>query len=404
MHIALLHYAAPPIVGGVERVMAEHARLLVEDGHTVTMVAGRGEAWDPRIALRQVPRVDSRHADVVAVKAALDHGTVPPAFGPLAGGLLEDLRQALAGADVVVAHNVCSLHKNLPLTAALAELARGEGHPPIVLWHHDLAWTAARYQAELHPGWPWSLLRTPWADRHVVVSEARRQELATLMGIEPADIRVVPNGIDAVELLTLSPETASLVARLGLAEAAPLLLLPARLTRRKNVELALAALSVLRRRMPAAQLVVTGPLGPHNPANAAYLEHLLERRENLGLTGAAHLLAEVLPDPVSDRSMADLYRLADALLLPSFEEGFGIPVLEAALARRPVFAANIPSLRELGGDDVAWFDSHGSPEALAELVARRLEGDPAYRLAVRVRGAYTWPRIYRRHIAPVLGL
>jgi glycosyltransferase involved in cell wall biosynthesis len=273
-----------------------------------------------------------------------------------------------------------------------------------VLWHHDLAWTSERYQAELHAGWPWDLLRRSWADSHVVVSEARRGELAALLGLPLAQIAVVPNGIDAGSLLALSPETVGLVDQLGLADAAPLLLLPARLTRRKNVELALSALGVLRRSLPGAQLMVTGPVGPHNPANQVYLEHLLELRDRLGLRGAAHLLAEVLPEPLGDRAVADLFRLADALVLPSFEEGFGIPVREAALARRPVFAADIPSLRELGGEDVSWFDPHGSPEVLAEIIARRLGDDPVYRLVVRVRGAYTWPRIYRDRIAPVLGL
>ncbi len=404
LNVTLLHYAAPPVVGGVERVVAEHARLMVEAGHVVTVVAGRGEQWDSRIAVRRVPLIDSRHPDVLAIKESLDEGTVPPEFGPLAAELVPMLRAALVGSNMVVAHNVGSLHKNLPLTAALTDLAQCDPHIPVILWHHDLAWTSERYQAELHSGWPWDLLRTPWANRHVVVSEARRAELAALLGLPETEIAVVPNGVEAGAQLALSPETEALAALLGLAEAAPLLLLPARLTRRKNVELALSALSTLRRSMSAAQLLVTGPAGPHNPANQAYLQRLLDLRDHLGLRGAAHLLADVLPDPVGNRTVGDLYRLADAVLLPSFEEGFGIPVLEAALARRPVFAANIPSLRELGGADVSWFDPRGSPEALAELIARRLGDDPVYRLAVHVRTHYSWSVIYRNHIAPVLGL
>ena len=42
----------------------------------VTVVAGRGAAWDPAIGFRPVPRVDSRHPDVLAVKSALDEGRV----------------------------------------------------------------------------------------------------------------------------------------------------------------------------------------------------------------------------------------------------------------------------------------------------------------------------------------
>ena len=49
MNVALLHYSAPPIVGGVESVLAHHARLLSEAGHNVRVIAGRGEAWMPAV-------------------------------------------------------------------------------------------------------------------------------------------------------------------------------------------------------------------------------------------------------------------------------------------------------------------------------------------------------------------
>ena len=58
--------------------------------------------------------------------------------------------------------------------------------------------------------------------------------------------------------------------------------------------------------------------------------------------------AGFLPDEV----IADFYRLSDALLFPSREEGFGIPIIEAAFSSIPVFCYNIPVLRELGGEDV----------------------------------------------------
>ena len=46
--VALLHYAAPPVIGGVESVVGQHARLMADAGHQVCIVAGRGERTDPR--------------------------------------------------------------------------------------------------------------------------------------------------------------------------------------------------------------------------------------------------------------------------------------------------------------------------------------------------------------------
>jgi glycosyltransferase involved in cell wall biosynthesis len=415
LNIALLHYAAPPVVGGVESVLAHQARLLADAGHSVRIVAGRGAQTDPRIPFVAAPRLDSRHPEVLAVKQALDQGRVPAEFAALRAALRTDLAAALEGVQVLIAHNVCSLHKNLALTAALHDLAgapRGSSAPPgaggsprLVMWHHDLAWTTPRYQAELHPGEPWDLLRNAaaWPGAvHVTISEPRRQELASLLGLPLEAIRLAPNGVDRAAFLRLAPATQALWQSLNLDAAAPVLLLPVRLTPRKNIELALRALAALRRDRPGAALLVTGPEGPHNPANADYKQRLLALRDALDLRGAAHFAAERWSAPLADEVVADLYRLADALILPSREEGFGLPLVEAAFSRLPIFCADIPPLRALAGADAVFFSPDSEPQAVAALVAGRLSADPAYRWAARARAEYTWSGVYARRLAPLL--
>ncbi len=75
--------------------------------------------------------------------------------------------------------------------------------------------------------------------------------------------------------------------------------------------------------------------------------------------GGVHLLVDGPPAWRSPRVVADLYRIADALFLPSREEGFGLPVLEAGVSRLPVICADIPALRELAGDDATYVDPDG---------------------------------------------
>ncbi|MEK7324731.1 MAG: glycosyltransferase family 4 protein [Chloroflexota bacterium] len=405
--IALIHYSAPPVVGGVESVLAHQARLMANAGHKVRVLAARGEPWDERIPLIRLPLIDSRHPEVLAVKIELDAGRAPPRFSRLVEDIASVLSPALAGVEVIIAHNVCSLNKNLALTAALHSLQLAAGFPKLILWHHDLAWTTPRYRPELHDGYPWDLLRTDWGATHVTISEFRRRELADLLHIPPGSIVVVPNGVETKYLLKLEPQTQALFEKLKLDEAEPLLLLPVRLTPRKNIELALRALAELRREMPQAALVVTGPEGPHNPANAEYKRKLFALRDELGLSGAAHFVAEHtdtlsgaegLPDAV----VADFFRLADALLLPSREEGFGIPLLEAAITRLPTFCADIPPLRDLGQAEVTYFSPDSDPGIVANLIASRLRADPVYRFAVRTRREFTWEGVYHDHIAPLL--
>jgi hypothetical protein len=155
MNIAILHYSVPPIVGGVEGVIAQHARLMSANDFSVRLVAARGESLSQEIPLFTIPLADSQHSRVLAVKEQLDRGEVTADFESLRDELADQLQTALSDADILIAHNICSLNKNLALTAALHKLhtAGLQKLPHLILWHHDLAWTTPRYQSELHDGY-----------------------------------------------------------------------------------------------------------------------------------------------------------------------------------------------------------------------------------------------------------
>jgi glycosyltransferase involved in cell wall biosynthesis len=178
------------------------------------------------------------------------------------------------------------------------------------------------------------------------------------------------------------------------------------LTRRKNIELAIAIVAALRRRSDLdIRLLVTGPPGPHNPANEAYLVELLEQCRRLQVPDAIHFLHRV--DPQAPRTLdattvAELFTVADALLFTSRDEGFGIPILEAGLARLPVFCTDIPAFRESGGDEVTYFGLGSSEEQVAELILDSLESDPRYRLRQRVLREYSWWRLVHDCLVPLL--
>lgn len=403
--VAILHYAAPPILGGVESTIARHARLLARSGHQVHIIAGRGGMEGEGITFHHLPLVDSRHPEILEIAAQLREGLVPPQFAAVQERIAAQLRPIFRQAPVVIAHNVVTLHKNLPLTAALHRLVR-EDAVRLIAWCHDFAWQDALYIPEMHAGFPWDLLRTPWEKtRYVVVSTPRREKLAALLRVPAKRIRVVPPGIDAAAFLKLEPLTRRLMAELSLLEAEPLMLLPARITRRKNIELGVRITAALQKSHPEAALVVTGPPGPHNPANRAYLEELLALRDSLG--ARVHFLYQHgedgaplhIPDPV----LADLYRLADLLLFPSLREGFGIPILEAGLTRLPVFAADLPPIRESSAGHAAhFFDPRGDAEEIARRIARFAEEDTAYRLRRRVLRHYRWEAILKEHLVPLI--
>ena len=403
MKIALLHYSSPPVVGGVENVLGQHAHLMVRAGHEVMILAGRGQTFDERIKVHIRPTLNSRHPEVLKIKNRLDQGNCPPAFDRLSAQIREELLAELKGFDLLIAHNIASMHKNLPLTAALHEVYQTPRFPRLVLWHHDLAWSAPRYRGELHAGFPWDLVHSDWDKvTHVTVSDLRRQELAGMLDIAQESIRVIPNGVDLSSFSRFEAQTIQLVEQLELMPADPLMLLPARLTPRKNIELALRVLVELRKEYPRATLLVTGPEGAHNPTNANYKRKLLQLRDQLKLQRVVHFLAEVSPGNIPDAVIADFYRLADALIYPSREEGFGIPMLEAAVSSLPVFCADIPVLRELGRGDVSYFDTEAAPSAIACQIHDRLEGEATSRWARRAKHGFSWDFIYAAYIEPLI--
>jgi mannosylglucosylglycerate synthase len=359
VRIALLHYSSPPVVGGVEQIIGAHARLFAKHGHAVAVLSQRGDA-------------DIR----------LETGASEETHRAL-------LRPAVAGCDVVFAHNVMTMPFDLALTRALAGLATDLASTRFVAWTHDVATLnpdLAPVSAELGRAVP--------RFEYVAVSQARAAELASVSGVSA---RVIPNGIDPAAVLGI-PETLTAFAEaFHLFDGRFVLLHPTRLLRRKNVELGLQALA--ERRDANMMLLITGAEDSHNPASAAYAASLRAARKDLALEQRAIFVSDHLP--IGDAEMSGLYQLADALFLPSRQEGFGLPVLEAALHRMPAFISDLAPLQEIAGASARRFDPQIPASELAPLILETLQADPTVRArkhALRFR----WEAIYRAYVEPLL--
>ncbi len=415
--IALLHYTCPPVVGGVEAVMAAHARLLARDGYEVKIIAGRGPAPEfelPGISALIEPLIDSKQPRLQMLNGLLDSGQLPADFQDFTADIYRQLSQELQGYAACIVHNAFTLHKNLPLTAALHRLAADLPQVNFIAWCHDLAWTNELYAPVLYNAWPWNLLRQAAAGvKYVAISPQRQQEIVTSFLPPPAlsAIPVIANGIAMADFLKLGQETLEVLKAAGLhslAETKPLLLLPARITRRKNIELGIYITAELKRQRYVPRLLVTGPPGPHNPKNDDYVRELVALRAELKVEAEVIFLMEVWqessgkPRTVTDEVVADLYRVADALFFPSTQEGFGIPLLEAGLTRLPIFCTRLQPFTEIAGDLPYYFEPGDKPELIAGMIINRLDADRQYKLRRLVIENYTWESIFGSQIKPLL--
>jgi glycosyltransferase involved in cell wall biosynthesis len=285
-------------LGGIDGVSVEAAKwvwALRQLGHEVTTVAGAGQAD--------------------ALVAGLDAWPRETLDQPM-------LAQALAGQDLVVVENVCSLPLNRRASEALANLLRGRR---AVLHHHDLPWQ--------RPGWAGTVPDDEqWL--HVTVNELSRRQLAD------RDIRAVRlyNCFDAEE----EPgDRLATRAALGVAADEIVLLQPTRAIARKNLPAALEVASGA-----GATLWITGPTEEgYQPELDALLgkaqERVIHRPAPLGMAGA--------------------YAAADGVILPSWWEGFGNPAVEGSIHRRPVMVGPYPVADELRDLGFRWF-SLSEPE------------------------------------------
>jgi glycosyltransferase involved in cell wall biosynthesis len=407
----MLHYTAPPVVGGVEAVMTEHARLCAAAGYPTRLIVGRGgESGLPGgVEPQVIPEIDSEHPDNLEIAAALERGEAPPAFAALRARIEAALTPALAQADVVIAHNVMHMPFNLPLTAALHRRLDRGAPPRFISWCHDVSrHVQPSSGAARRSGHPWDLLRTYRPEMtYVAVSAQRQRLLAEVLHCPRERIHVVPNGVDPVSLLGLSDLGQTLAEAFGLLEADLVLLMPIRITRAKHIEFALRVTAALRAAGLSSRLVVTGPPDPHVPGIEAYFDQLRALRHDLGLDEAAFFVYEgaaATPGPLTIDLpvVGELYRLCDLVLMPSHREGFGMPVLEAGLADKPVFATAIPVADELGEGLVQRIAPDETPERVASRIAAWAEQDAAHRLRRRARQTYTWSSIFERMIQPLI--
>jgi glycosyltransferase involved in cell wall biosynthesis len=409
--VAILHYSAPPVIGGVENVILAHVRLFLQAGYPVTVLAGRGdqEALPPGASYIDIPEMDSQHPQILGASDELVDGQIPLNFEALAAQLAGALAAALREMDVLIVHNIFTKHFNLPLTAALSRLLDDRLLGPCVAWCHDLTWTSPSSRTKVFPGYPWDLLRTPRPDiTYVTVSQERQRELAGLFGYPPERIQVIYNGVDPQELLALSQAGLALIERLDLWESDLNLLMPVRVTQAKNMELGLNVVALLKERGKRVRLIVTGPPDPHDPKNMSYFQQLVDLREEVGVAEQMRFVYESGSQPeepliVEMPVVSELFRVSDALFMPSHREGFGMPVLEAGLAGIPAFCSDrVPAASEIGGQDVVRFSPDADAEQVADLILNWMENSPVFRLRRRVRQELTWRSIFHRQIAPLV--
>jgi glycosyltransferase involved in cell wall biosynthesis len=252
----------------------------------------------------------------------------------------------------------------------------------------------ARAQHERQmPGWLHS------CHRIVVSSDFMAAELHHFYPECEARIRVVRLGIPAVAETPTPQDLESCRTRLGLPKR--FLLTAGWIIPHKNQMVIFKALGRLRQEGMDIPLVCVGPnsdlLQPARRRRAVgYFREVLKAAQDLNLQYGQDFFGLGY---VTDVDLECLYRLAQALVLPSLYEAGSFPLIEAVRASCPVACSSIPSHAEqagLLGGNVWLFDPH-DPANLADVIREMLvhpedTGDRAAQAAELVGKAYSWQK------------
>jgi glycogen(starch) synthase len=354
MKILLVSWEYPPVViGGLGRHVHHLATELVLAGHEVVVLSRRPTGTDPqthpttdevREGVRVIAAAEDPHeftfgTDMMAWTLAMGHAMVR------AGLVLADWRPDIVHAhDWLVAQPAVALAQffDVPLVSTIhaTEAGRHSG------------WVSGTVSRQVHALESW-LVRD--SDSLITCSASMREEITTLFGPEIAEISVIPNGID-----TDGWPFAARRPRIG----PPELLYFGRLEYEKGVHDAIAALPRIRRSHPGTTLTIAGDGTQLNFLTAQARKHKVLKATNfIGRVDHSELL--------------QLLHRADAAVLPSHYEPFGIVALEAAATGTPLVTSTAGGLGEAVIDGVTGLSyPAGDVPALAAAV-RALLDDPA---------------------------
>jgi D-inositol-3-phosphate glycosyltransferase len=175
------------------------------------------------------------------------------------------------------------------------------------------------------------------ADAVLASCDAEAAQLASVLGVDADRVAVVPLGVDHAYF---GPGDRTQARRaLGIDADGPLLLFAGRLQDLKGADLAVATLGELARRGGSHRLVVVG--GPSGPSGDAYEAALHDQATAVG-RGRIQFVA-----PQPHELLSTYYRAADACLVPSRAESFGLVALEASACGTPVVATDVGGLAAL---------------------------------------------------------
>jgi len=368
-HVVFLSLHTCPLVqpgrgwaGGMNVYVDELARAMAREGIEVDVFTRRHDREVPE-SITVEPGFSLHHVEAGPPRE-LDPGRALRYLGVYADAVIDRLG---------FMDDVCVVHSHYWLSGwAGLRIKRHFGLPHI---HSSHTLGRVKEASRRGDGNPERLMRIAAeqevieeSDINVVSGPSEREDLVSRYGADSRRISIVTPGVDHDHFVPGVRQSARI--RLGWPEVTTVLYV-GRIQPVKGPDLAIEAFAKIAARVADARLVLVG--APAGDDGSREMEHLQRMVKTLGL---GHLVT--FAEPVPHRQLADVYRAADLVLVPSRSESFGLVAAEAQASGVPVIAASVGGLKTVVGQGSGgilvdgWDPARWSEKALQVLIDRDL--------------------------------
>jgi D-inositol-3-phosphate glycosyltransferase len=376
VHTSPLDQPGTGDAGGLNVYVVETAKRLAERGIEIEVFT-RATSSDLPPVCELAPGVTVRHLGAGPFEG-LSKDDLPSQLCALTSGLLRVEAQHEPGYFDVV-------HSHYWLSGQVGWLAAERWGVPLVHSAHTLAKVKNRDLAEGDVPEPLGRIVgeqqvVDAADRLVANTAQEARDLIELYDAAVDQVVTVAPGVD-LEHFRLGSASAART-RLGVPPDATLLLFVGRLQPLKAPDVLLAAAEDLSRRVANVHVAVVGGL---SGSAVDYPQHLQDLASRLGIP-------VTFAPPADPDTLRDWYVAADLVVVPSFNESFGLVALEAQACGTPVVATRIGGLRTTVADGVSGIlvDGHRTADWAAALERALTRRTSLSEGALRHAAHYSW--------------
>jgi len=225
----------------------------------------------------------------------------------------------------------------------------------------------------------WTKYSVYKAKKVIAVSKTTKKDLMKFYQLPDEKIEVIYNGYEK-NLITQPPKNKNWIKDKNY------ILYVGTLQPRKNITILIDAFYQFIKSYPEFKLIIAGKKG-------WLFETIFQKVEKLKLKNKI-----IFTHYVSDQKLVSLYQNAFCFVLPSFYEGFGIPILEAMSFGCPVISSFASSLPEIGADACLYFDPKNSEDLYNKLILLKENQDLRNNLIAKGRKRvkfFSWEKCAR---------